>query len=262
MDNILLLFFVFFLLFSSVYAKYDCPLDSICGNNRFDIRFPFGLQRPQNLQHCTYPGFNLKCNNQGRGILNLPGAGDFYVRDINYLMQEIQLYDQFDCLPKRLTNFQLPSSSVLKPVYYRNYTFLICSTDLVMSFNVISCMSNSTISTLATSSTNLASQMVSLYNCKVDNTLSIPVSWTPLYEAVFSSDLNNDLVLTWDEPNCQECEVEGQLCGFKNVTSGEIQCFDVAGTGKYPFNSYTSIFSPFTNPNKLNLLFCNKYCLL
>ncbi|WMV11564.1 hypothetical protein MTR67_004949 [Solanum verrucosum] len=227
MDN-LLVFFVSFLLFSSVYGNHDCPLDSICGNNRFDIRFPFGLEEP-----CTYnPGFNVKCNNQGRAILSLPGAGDFYVRDINYLTQELQLYDQFDCLPKRLTNFQLPSSSVLKPVYYRNYTFLTCSTDLVMSrFSVIDCMSNSTISTLATSSTNLANQMKTLYNCIVDNTMSIPVSWTPLYEAVFSSDLNNDLVLTWDEPNCQECEVEGELCGFKNVTTGEIQCFDVPGTG-------------------------------
>ncbi|KAH0766411.1 hypothetical protein KY285_002282 [Solanum tuberosum] len=111
MDN-MLVFFVYFLLFSSVYANYDCPLDSICGNNPFDIRFPFGLQGPQNLQHCTYPGFNLKCNNQGRGILNLPGAGDFYVRDINYLTQEIQLYDPSNCLPKRLIDFQMPSLSV------------------------------------------------------------------------------------------------------------------------------------------------------
>ncbi|KAK6804656.1 hypothetical protein RDI58_002440 [Solanum bulbocastanum] len=224
----LLVFFVSFLLFSSVYGNHDCPLDSICGNNRFDIRFPFGLEEP-----CTYnPGFNVKCNNQGRTIISLPGAGDFYVRDINYLTQQIQLYDQFDCLPKRLSNFQLHSSSVFKPVYYRNYTFLSCSTDLVMPrFSVIGCMSNSTISTLATSSTSIASQMKTLYNCIVDNTMSIPVSWTPLYEAVFSNDLNNDLVLTWDEPNCQECEVEGELCGFKNVTTGEIQCFDVPGTG-------------------------------
>ncbi|XP_055814988.1 putative RING-H2 finger protein ATL21A [Solanum dulcamara] len=228
MDN-MLVFFVSFLLFSSVYAKYECPLDSICGNNRFDIRFPFGLQGPQNLQHCTYPGFNLKCNSQGRGLINLPGAGDFYVRDIDYLTQEIQLYDPSNCLPKRLIDFQIPSSSVFKAVSYRNYTFLTCSTALVRSqFSVIGCMSNSTISTLATSSMSLANQMKRLYNCSVKNILSLPVSWTP---EVVSTDLNNDLVLTWDAPNCKDCESKRGLCGFKNATTGEIQCFDAPATG-------------------------------
>lgn len=133
MDS-LLVFFVSFLLFSSVYANYDCPLYSVCGNNYFDIRFPFGLEDPQNPQHCTYnPRFSLKRNNQGRTILNLPGAGDFYVRDINYRRQEIQLYDRSDCLPKHLTDYQIPSSSIFKPVFYQNYTFLACSTDLVRS---------------------------------------------------------------------------------------------------------------------------------
>ncbi|CAN4111452.1 unnamed protein product [Withania somnifera] len=231
MDN-LLVFFVSFPLFLSVYANNDCPLDSICGNNRFDIRFPFGLQRPHNLHHCTYPGFNLKCNNQGRAILNLPGAGNFYVRDIDYLTQEIELYDPSNCLPKRLIDFQIPSSSIFKAVSYRNYIFLTCSTNLVTSrFSVIGCMSNSTISTLATSSMNLARDMKSLYNCSVNSTLPIPVSWTPEYEAAFSTDLNTDLVLTWNEPNCQDCEAKRDLCGFKNATTGEIQCFDVPGTG-------------------------------
>ncbi|XP_055814377.1 putative RING-H2 finger protein ATL21A [Solanum dulcamara] len=198
MDNLLVLF-VSFLLFSSIYAKSDCPVNSICGNNSFEIRFPFGLEGPQN-QHCTYnPGFNLKCNNQGRVILSLPGAGDFYVRDINYLTQQIQLYDPYNCLPERLTNFQLPSSSVFKAVYYREYTFLTCSTDLVSSyFNVIGCMSNSTISTLATSSLGFVLTTIeSLYSCSVKSTFSLPVSWIPDNEAIFSSDLNNDLVLTW-----------------------------------------------------------------
>ncbi|PHU09733.1 hypothetical protein BC332_21593 [Capsicum chinense] len=231
MDNLLLLF-VFFLLFSSVYANYDCPPDSTCGNNRFDIRFPFGLQGPQNLRHCTYPGFNLKCNNRGRATLNVPGAGNFYVRDIDYLTQEIQLYDPFNCLPKRLTEFQIPSSSPFRAVYYRNYTFLTCSTDLVTSrINVIGCMSNSTISTLATSSMSLAREMITLYNCSVNSTLSLPFSWTSEYEPVFSSDLNNDLVLTWDEPNCQDCEAKRDRCGFKNATTGEVRCFDAPGTG-------------------------------
>ncbi|KAM3282509.1 hypothetical protein P3S67_026154 [Capsicum chacoense] len=232
MDS-LLVFFVSFFLFSSVYTNYDCPLYSVCGNNYFDIRFPFGLEDPQNPQHCTYnPRFSLKCNNQGRTILNLPGAGDFYVRDINYRRQEIQLYDRSNCLPKHLTDYQIPSSSIFKAVFYQNYTFLACSTDLVRSqFSVIDCMSNSTISTLATSSSSHASAMVSLYNCNVTHTLPFPLSRTPEYEVAFSRDLNNDLVLTWDEPNCQNCEAKRCVCGFKNSTTGEIQCFDASSPG-------------------------------
>ncbi|XP_019229832.1 PREDICTED: putative RING-H2 finger protein ATL21A [Nicotiana attenuata] len=219
------------LLCSTVYARHDYP-DFICGNNHFDIRFPFALQG-QNLQNSGYPGFTLRCSNQGRAILSLPGAGDFYVRDIDYLTQEIQLYDPSNCLPKRLFNFSTSSSpsSPFKAVSHRKFTFLTCSTNSVSSlFNVIGCLSNSTTSTLATSSTSLASQMTSLYNCSIMNTSSVPVSWTSQYESDFSTDLNNDLVLAWDEPNCQECEAKQGVCGFRNATSGEIQCFD-SGTG-------------------------------
>lgn len=69
-----LISFSFLLL--TVYARHDSPT-SICGNNHFDIRFPFGIEG----QNCSYPGFSLRCSNQGRSILSLPGAGDYYVRD-------------------------------------------------------------------------------------------------------------------------------------------------------------------------------------
>ncbi|XP_055814987.1 putative RING-H2 finger protein ATL21A [Solanum dulcamara] len=221
-----------FLLCLTVYARYDCA-DSICGNNHFDIRFPFGIEG-QNLQNCSYPGFSLRCSDKVRSILSLPGAGDYYVRDIDYQTQEIQLYDPSGCLPKRLIDFNTTSSpsSPFKAVAYRNYTFLTCSTNSVLSrFNVIGCLSNSTTSTLATSSISVASQMTILYSCSIINTSSIPASWAFQYESDFLTDLNTDLVLTWDEPNCQECEVKQGVCGFKNAIIKEIQCFDSPGTG-------------------------------
>ncbi|MCD7472896.1 hypothetical protein HAX54_014313 [Datura stramonium] len=216
----------------SEQLQYDF-LDSICGNNPFEIRFPFGIEG-QNLQNCSYPGFSLRCSSQGRSILSLPGAGDYYVRDIDYLTQEIQLYDPSNCLPKRLFNFSTASSpsSPFKAVAYRNYTFLTCSTNSVLSrLNVIGCLSNSTTSILATSSSSVASQMTSLYSCSIINSSSVPVSWAFQYESDFLTDLNTDLVLTWDEPNCQECEVKQGVCGFKNAIIREIQCFDSPGTG-------------------------------
>ncbi|KAM3282510.1 hypothetical protein P3S67_026155 [Capsicum chacoense] len=221
-----------FLLCLTVYARYDCP-PSICGNYHFDIRFPFGIEG-QNLQNCSYPGFGLRCDNQGRSILNLPGAGDYYVRDIDYLTQEIQLYDPSNCLPERLINFSTSSSpsSPFKAVAYRNFTFLTCSTNSVLSqLNVIGCLSNFTTSTLATSSTSVANRMTSLYGCSIINTTSVPASWAFQYQSDFLTDLNTDLVLTWDKPNCQECEVKHGVCGFNNAIIREIQCFDSPGTG-------------------------------
>ncbi|CAN4108425.1 unnamed protein product [Withania somnifera] len=218
-----------FLLFLTVYARYGCS-DSICGNNHFEIRFPFEIQG-QNLQNCSYPGFSLRCNNQGTTILSLPGTGDFYVRDIDYRTQEIQLYDPSNCLPKRLIDFNT-SSSPFKAVAYRTYTFLTCSANSVLSrLNVISCLSNSTTSILATSSVSVANQMTILYSCNIINTSSVPASWAFQYQSDFLTDLNTDLVLAWDEPNCQECEVNQGVCGFKNAIVREIQCFDSPGTG-------------------------------
>ncbi|CAN4111450.1 unnamed protein product [Withania somnifera] len=221
-----------FLLFIAVYARYDCPY-SFCGNNHFDIRFPFGIEG-QNLQNCSYPGFSLRCSNQGSAILSLLGAGDYYVRDIDYQTQEIQLYDPSNCLPKRLTDFNTLSSpsSPFKAVAYRKYTFLTCSTNSVLSqLNVISCLSNSTTSVLATSSVSVANQMTILYSCSIINTSSVPASWAFQYQSDFLTDLNTDLVLTWNEPNCQECEVTNGACGFKNAITREIQCFVNHGTG-------------------------------
>ncbi|KAH0766412.1 hypothetical protein KY285_002283 [Solanum tuberosum] len=252
----------------SEQLQYDCP-DSICGNNHFDIRFPFGIEERQNLKNCSYPGFSLICSNQGRSILSLPGAGDYYVRDIDYLTQEIQLYDPSDCLPKRLMNFStsFSSSSPFKAVAYRNYTFLTCSTNLVLNrLNVISCLSNSTTSTLATTSSSVASQMISLYSCSIINNSSVPASWAFQYQSDFLTDLITDLVLTWDEPNCQECEVNQGVCGFENAIIREIQCFDSPGTGNkrpvqqvFKFIAITLLIPGITCLIGVSCYFCLEY---
>ncbi|KAA8520741.1 hypothetical protein F0562_014987 [Nyssa sinensis] len=194
----------------------------------FAIQFPFRLkgQQPQN---CGYPGFDLSCNSHGITVLNLPYSGDFFVRSINYHVQEIQLYDPYNCLPVRLLGFNLSGSPFIA-AYYQNYTFLSCPSELTRSrFTAIDCLSNSTITTtLATSSMNLATSMTM---CKIIFTLPIPVSWPLQYEDGFSSDLNDDLRLTWEIPNCEDCEAQGGTCGFQNNTSQEVICIYDSGTG-------------------------------
>ncbi|CAA3003464.1 putative RING-H2 finger protein ATL21A [Olea europaea var. sylvestris] len=226
MGNLKVILFVF-LQFLVVNARNHCQTQ-FCGSNSFEVRFPFQLQGEQ-LQNCGYPGFVLNCSIQrNKAVLNIPYSGDFLVRDIDYLKQEIQLYDPNDCLPWRLMDFNLSSSPFMAD-YYRNYTFLSCPSDYTISqITTINCLSNSTVSVLATSSMNLARAM---NMCSVIVTLPIPVS-LPFQNQGFSSDLNDDLKLTWNIPDCIDCEVKGGTCGFENSSSRVIQCFSDPGTGK------------------------------
>lgn len=237
--------FIFFLsLFCSfISARCICP-DTTCGDEGFSIRFPFRLE--QQPQDCGYPGFDLRCNDQGKSILNLPFSGNFFVRDINYLTQEILLYDPNDCLPSRLLNLNL-SSSPFRVTYYQNYTFLSCSSEFFSSkFTTIDCLSNSTISVLATSSVNLAKAM---NMCTVIYTLPVPLSSRDQNAGWFSSDLKGDLLLTWNIPGCEECEANGGVCGYTaNSTSKNISCFDRQSTGNHPYSlilNLPSLFTPF-----------------
>ncbi|KAL2536341.1 putative RING-H2 finger protein ATL21A [Forsythia ovata] len=210
--GILKVVFFVFLQFLVINARNDCKTQ-FCGNNSFEVRFPFQLQGEQ-LQNCGYSaGFVLDCSiRRNKAVLNIPYSGNFLVRGIDYLKQEIQLYDPDDCLPGRLMDLNLSSSPFMAD-YYQNYTFFSCPSDIAKSrFTTINCLSNSTISMLATSSMNLG----------------------PGYEhnQGFSSDLNDDLKLTWNVPDCVDCEEKSGICGFENSTSREIHCFQDPGTGK------------------------------
>jgi hypothetical protein len=144
------------------------------------------------------------------------------VRDIHYRTQQIQLYDKDNCLPKRLLQLNL-SGSPFAAVFHQNYTFLSCPTQFVMSrFPIIDCLSNSTISVLATSSTFLVTLLSS--SCDVISTLLIPASWPVQHYEGFSSKLSEDLLLTWFSPDCHQCETHGGTCGFHGNASQEILC--------------------------------------
>lgn len=115
--------------------------------------------------------------------------------------------------------------------YYLNYTFMLCPTEFTQSrFAVIDCLSNSTNSTMATTSNTLVERMSS--RCKVLVTMPIPVPWPmPESDSGITSELNGDLQLYWEEPNCEDCETQGAMCGFENNTNQQVICFDNPGTG-------------------------------
>lgn len=229
--EVLLAFLFLFHLFPVLYTANDCPI-SICGNNAsFRIKFPFWLST-QKSQTCGYPGFAIRCDSQGIALLNLPSSGDFIVSSINYQTQVIQLEDPYKCLPKRLMELNL-SGSPFKAAYYRNYTFLSCPLNFTTSrFTTIDCLSNSTSTTLATSSTSLVDLLTV---CKEKCTLLVPVSRPLQIDDNFSSELN-DFELTWSVPNCYNCKANGGFCTFNNSTSIDTICSHNNQTGTHHLN--------------------------
>ncbi|KAJ8900563.1 hypothetical protein K2173_025340 [Erythroxylum novogranatense] len=220
-------FLLFFL--QIVFAIRACP-NSRCSGDNITVRFPFRLEGQQ-LQDCGFPGFNLSCNNQNMTVLKLPYSGEFLVRGINYPSQGIQLYDSDNCLAKRLLNFNLSGSPFVAPTF-QSYTFLSCPTPLVGSrLTTIDCLSNSTISVLATSSISLVNSMSKSNSCRIIVTLPIPVSFPVDFSEGFSSQINNDLYLTWYEPDCAQCEAQGAVCGFQGNKTELVGCSSSPKTG-------------------------------
>ncbi|XP_039001190.1 putative RING-H2 finger protein ATL21A [Hibiscus syriacus] len=220
MDTLILFSFLFLLLCAT--AAEPCSI-AMCGKNKVPIRFPFRQQGKQS-RNCRYPGFDLGCGSQNTVYLKLPYSGEFYVRDIKYLDQQISLYDPSGCLPKRLLSLNL-SASPFVAVFIQNYTFLNCPTQITTSrFNAIDCLSNSTSSILATSSARLANKMASS-SCRIITVLLIPVSWRTKDDEELTAALDADIQLTWNAPQCGNCEEQGGIRELKSNSSEEIDCF-------------------------------------
>ncbi|XP_042064311.1 putative RING-H2 finger protein ATL21A [Salvia splendens] len=205
-------------------AKNPCP-PQYCGTNPLPIRFPFTLhQHPGN---CTgYPGLTFTCSvDEGRDVplLQLPHSGSFSVRHINYLMQEIHLYDPAGCLPRRLISLNL-TSSPFAAALTEELTFLSCPRRVGLA--EVECLGNATSAVLAGPAGRLSGAMAV---CGTMFTVPIAVPWDG------GDWVAEDLRLTWSLPECQGCEVGGGVCGLGRSRSGvvgEITCFSNHGTGR------------------------------
>ncbi|XP_045790358.1 putative RING-H2 finger protein ATL21A [Trifolium pratense] len=214
-----------YLIFPVIHALNDCPV-SLCGNFSLPIRFPFILKGEQS-PYCGYPGFNLICSNQRKSsVLELPYSGKFYVRNINYLTQQIQLYDPDNCLPKRLLSLNFSNSPFIA-TFSRDYTFLSCSSqnisqNLGSQFIPIDCLSNSTYFVSAILSVNLVNSLPG--SCSVIKRLLVPIARQERFGEKLRDDLNADLQLTWDKPDCNFCETHGLMCGLESIYNNQVVC--------------------------------------
>ncbi|XP_010055018.2 RING-H2 finger protein ATL22 [Eucalyptus grandis] len=224
---ILVNLFVLFLFHSRTAAQNCSVLACSSSSSSIPIRFPFRLEGSQQPVSCGYPGFTLSCDDHGRTILRLPHSGEFFVRDINFLTQQILLHDPADCLPTRLLQLNLSDSPFLA-TYYENYTFLDCPMKLKSS--AIGCLSNSTHTVLASSDESFVQAMATV--CSIMVSRPIPISWPVQYNQGLSDYLNRDLQLSWSTPDCMDCEMKGGMCNFASKGSQNIGCFNIPATDR------------------------------
>ncbi|CAH8386983.1 unnamed protein product [Eruca vesicaria subsp. sativa] len=210
------LFFLLFLLPLRHASKpIKCPSSRrewlSCGPSEVRIRFPL----------CDHKGFNLRCNNLNKTVLQLPMSGTFFVETVDYLNQRISISDPDNCLAKRLLTFNVSGSPFSFP-FNIEYTFFTCPNDVVLpsSYWPVPCLSNSTSSFYATTSYNQASSLFPS-SCQIVKRLHVPA-------------INRErLLLEWHSPNCTSCEMDGLTCGLKNKASLKVKCFgDKSGSKK------------------------------
>ncbi|XP_010266503.1 PREDICTED: putative RING-H2 finger protein ATL21A isoform X2 [Nelumbo nucifera] len=232
--GVFFLFLLFFFLFSGITVRAQSCSSSVCHANGLAVRFPFRIKGLQ-PERCGYPGFDLSCSgNLSRTFLELPFSGRFWVKSIDYARQEIRIGDPNNCLPRRLLHLNL-SATPFRGDYYQTYQLFNCSADS-MRFRpeiIIPCLSSSTHKVFATDAALIPTGYVPRRPCKLISTVSVPVS-SEDYESSFDVppiEFNDDLRLTWDAPNCGDCEGQDGKCRFKTNTTLETGCFDVPRRG-------------------------------
>ncbi|XP_047323609.1 RING-H2 finger protein ATL20-like [Impatiens glandulifera] len=206
-----------------------CPATS-CRHRDPTIRFPFRLNSGDGdgdttqPKSCGYPGFDLSCDNKSnQTIINIGGLL-FTVKAVDYATQQLWINDPDNCLPNRLLSLNL-SDSAFRGVYPQDFTLFNCSLNLDLAkfqLNPVGCLSGPNYSVFATSS-DKAVQFFLSKSCTFMASVQVPVQW-PYYEQVVTSDLSDDIRLTWLEPRCRRCETRRGRCGLQTNFSLEVGC--------------------------------------
>lgn len=202
--------------------SYACR-NSSCG--ALQIRFPFRLKDLQPI-HCGYPGFELSCTKNNETEIELPFSGKFFVKDINYASQNIEIYDQNNCIPGRLMNFNLASNSHFKRRdEFENYRYFNCSMGekYEHSRDEIWCLSSPNLTYRVFGKRSNSHSVSEL----PDNCFVLPLSIQVLKEGFIENVNSDSLFMKWDEPKCGRCETHGGKCRYKKHNSGlsAVECF-------------------------------------
>ncbi|KAK4711512.1 hypothetical protein R3W88_006025 [Solanum pinnatisectum] len=202
----ILLFLVFFPLLSLGHRLEGCEDSSL-------------RHQPK---HCGYPGFELHCNNKNDTILELPSSVHLVVEKIDYVSQQIHLYDPEECIATKLPKLNLSQSN------FRNdddpTDLFNCSAPFSENYGyyLIPCLGSPGYQVHAVTSTS-----------SLKFFLSGPCTKIHQYPYSLSTFGENKLQLNWSVPLCGNCESKGMDCGFKDGTKLlETHCFNRTMTHK------------------------------
>ncbi|CAA0838178.1 Protein kinase superfamily protein [Striga hermonthica] len=218
--SVFLVFTIFCLLYFAVLGvEIDDCKPTRCMKHGPTIRFPF-RDKNRSPQHCGYPGFDVLCNESKETVLELPFSVQVAVKKINYVLQQVDLYDPEKCLVKKLPHLNL-STSPLQFLSTEKWDFILvnCSDasrrGLFYSFP---CLGDS------------SSHFLAITESEWDNVGSLDLtSCTRLHKVYVPYNVRNEkyLHLRWSEPACSGCEAKGKWCRLSSKsTSGghQIQC--------------------------------------
>ncbi|XP_021764242.1 putative RING-H2 finger protein ATL21B [Chenopodium quinoa] len=277
---IVLLFFLLTLISNFPYKvmSNNCSI-SKCGDfsGSPTIRFPFRIKSSgkEEPDSCGHPGFDVWCDEGSKSsLIELPRSGNFSIKSIDYVAQEMWINDPNNCLPKKLLTFNL-SNSPFVGIYHQYFSFFNCSKTLNTTKNnttnnlkgligPIKCLSGSHHFIYAIPSNGTNNNHPS--NCSLIAPLvKVPVQWPPSLHnnntnSSLSSELHDDLRLSWYMPECRPCELNGQMCGLKTNNNNGSQVIICSNNpnqgmvGKLPITTFIAVILVICSPTLICLV--------
>ncbi|KAI3891370.1 hypothetical protein MKX03_031466 [Papaver bracteatum] len=199
---------IFFTFLKIVTGQKMCP-SVRCSDvrNEPDIFYPFGIKDLQGVG-CGYSGFNLTCNTFEKTVLKLPQSGEFLVRKIDYVNKEIRLYDQNNCLARRLQQKKLNVNLLPFKAYASQiYNFFNCPPSITSNISSlkgsptpVSCLSTATNTVLVA----------------IGASVTIPIPFSAVTKISSYDFTTHDLYLTWVEPkNPDDSKIDNDKEGMR-----------------------------------------------
>ncbi|KAL3645692.1 hypothetical protein CASFOL_010872 [Castilleja foliolosa] len=233
----------------------DCK-PTRCSEYGPTIQFPF-RDKYLHPEHCGYPGFDVFCNEENDTVLVLPFSIQFLVDQIDYVYQQVKLYDPAHCIAKKLPYLNLFSSPFhfvdgenflhytlfncsaasserhLGPVIpclgdFRNHFVYVRSYEDVNSLPLTSCTKmhevtfyNDQFSYFGIDDLTIIADQY----CWTNETPTDAECW--IRDTLICREYRDDpmitqlsLFLNWTEPACGECKTQEKTCRLNDSTTG------------------------------------------
>lgn len=236
-----ILLFFFFLTNPNCYSEDvqydDCePLEFDCGGSSYTIKYPFGYTNRNRASNCSYPGYNLTCEENALVAQSL--SNRFRIKSIDYEDHTLNIVERDfigrDCqLPVKNGTIDFIQINLTSPSMNANSTFFLFNyTDQVQNLTLYNCSSRilvglsdfrsipcptNTYNYLYFTSQQL-NPLTQFEDCSPP--IIIPLLTTNVrqlldYQMDLDAAIRNGFEVTWIKTEwCDKCERSGGRCFF------------------------------------------------